>query len=118
MSTDDEPPYSRLRPRRARKLLKLKWGDEYEIKAPRSWPRRPHWSARARATGELLTAADPDELAGIVMRHYVARIAVEQHKRVDREERERPPPRLAAVSLRQFLPRLSMAGAGVRRPDD
>jgi hypothetical protein len=86
------PPYSAMRPRRARKLLLLKWGEEYEIKAPRFWPRRPNWSALARATGELITAADPDELAGIVMRHHVARIALEHHKRVAREARERPPP--------------------------
>jgi hypothetical protein len=92
------PPYSAMRPRRARKLLLLKWGDEYEIKAPRFWPRRPNWSARARATGELMIAADPDELAGAVLRHYVARIAREYHKRVGREERERPPPRPAPVS--------------------
>jgi hypothetical protein len=86
------PPYSAMRSRRARKLLMLKWGDEYEIKAPRFWPRRPNWSALARATGDVMTAADPDELAGIVMRHHVARIALEHHKRVAREARERPPP--------------------------
>jgi hypothetical protein len=91
------PPYSAMRPRRARRLLMLKWGEEYEIKAPRFWPRRPDWSARARATGERVTAADPDELAAIVLRHYVARIAREHHERVAREERERPPPRLARV---------------------
>jgi hypothetical protein len=92
------PPYSAMRPRRARKLLLLKWGDEYEIKAPRFWPRRPNWSALARATGELITAADPDELASIVMRRHVARIALEHHKRVAREARERPPPLSVPVS--------------------
>jgi hypothetical protein len=120
MSSADEPPagrqapYSAMRPRRARKLLLLKWGDEYQIKAPRYWPRRPNWSALARATGELMTAPDPDELARMVLRHHVARIAMEYHNRVAREERDRPPPPLA-----QVVPlRLSMADASVRRLDE